>query len=203
MEFAYALLPDFPRPPKELTSVVPYSQTLIKEDGSSIHEVGTYYQMTQVRDGKLMKCSSPASIIDKKIDSWLKENIPIIQDWKDTRVNYYIPMEDTCDSIGVHTDKSKDYILLYNIDIGGPDACLTFWQERGQPLVREKGLIVEDPSLLDKKYEIIGPIDCWYLINSRVLHSVEKVIKPRINIQISMYDHQAIDLLKHLNCWYP
>ena len=79
----------------------------------------------------------------------------------------------------------SEFILLYNIDTGGPEAATTLWQQQNFPLHRDPGLSIENTSDLTKVCEVVGPTG-WYLINARILHSVENVTAPRINIQISM-----------------
>jgi hypothetical protein len=45
-----------------------------------------------------------------------------------------------------------------------------------------QGLTTENLDLVET---IKGPHDCWYIVNTRILHSVENVVYPRINLQIS------------------
>ena len=190
---AVTLLPQLPPLPAELAKF-PDSEDLILANGTTIHQVGTYYQMNMLKDSKLVKCCKPASVkLSESCVAWITENI--VSSFINARLNYYIPQEDTCDSIGIHTDMRGDYALLYNLDTGGPNAKLTIWQEPDYPLIREKALVREDPALLDRIAEFIGPNNCWYLINLRALHSVENIIRPRINIQIKL-ENQHVQLIK-------
>jgi hypothetical protein len=176
------LLPNLPIPPKELIAYrAPNS--MINSDGTTVHEGGIYRQMDKFYDGALKKCCKPASLLaSNMLTDWVDLNITT--NYRAVRINYYIPMADTCDSIGVHTDKLSTHILLFNIDTGGPNAALTMWREPGFPLVREPGLSFNNVENFEKVLEINGPVNCWYLINAHILHSVEKVVRPRVNIQI-------------------
>ncbi len=84
-----------------------------------------------------------------------------------------------------HTDVTRDFVLLYNIETGGRNSEVCFWQEKGQPLYRERMLAVERGPHLDLVDRIHGPFDCWYIMNTRIIHSVENVSGLRINLQIS------------------
>ena len=196
-ELFIILIPSLPTPP---TEVLEYKSpwNMINSDGTTIHELGIYRQMNKLCNGKLMKCCKPASVhASDKLTNWVKDNL--VSEYKALRVNYYIPLADTCNSIGIHTDKLSEFILLYNIETGGPDAATTLWQQQNFPLYREPGLSIENTVDLTKVCQVVGPTG-WYLINARILHSVENVITPRINIQISLTAEQLQKngLLNHL-----
>ena len=84
-----------------------------------------------------------------------------------------------------HTDSTRDFVLLYNVETGGPDTELCFWQEVGQPIFRQRMTTSERGPHLKKIFSLKGPSQCWYLMNTMVLHSVENVTGLRINWQIS------------------
>jgi len=62
---------------------------------------------------------------------------------------------------------------------------LCFWREKSQDLRRERALAVERGSRLELIDRVNGPFDCWYMVNARVIHSVENVTGLRLNLQIS------------------
>lgn len=84
-----------------------------------------------------------------------------------------------------HTDVTRDFVLLYNLETGGQDSQLCFWQEKGQKLLRERMVTVARGPSLQLVDSIKGPFDCWYIVNSRIIHSVEQVSGLRLNLQIS------------------
>ena len=84
-----------------------------------------------------------------------------------------------------HTDTTRKYVLLYNIETGGPNATLSFWQELGHSINRTRGLAVDRGEHLELLESITGPDRCWYLLNTQVLHSVEGVSERRTNLQVS------------------
>lgn len=190
---AVTLLPQLPCPPKELTPI-PNIESLFLSDGATVHQVGTYYQMNKIVNSVSMKCCKPASLrLLPDCVSWIQKRI--VPEFINSRLNFYIPLENTCDSTGIHTDLRGDYALLYNLDTGGDSAKLTVWQEPQCPLYREPALTHEDPKSLTVLSEFLGPANCWYLINLRALHSVENIARPRINIQIKL-ETQQLQLIK-------
>jgi hypothetical protein len=84
-----------------------------------------------------------------------------------------------------HTDTTRKYVLLYNIETGGDDVSLSFWQEDGFDINRDRGLAVQRGPHLKLLEKIPGPFNCWYLMNTQVLHSVEGMTKRRVNFQVS------------------
>jgi hypothetical protein len=113
---------------------------------------------------------------------WVQKNIT--DQFSRCRVNY-VDCSNNRKYTGAHTDGLRLYTLLWNIQTGGPDAKLCFYQESGQPPERELGLQKEDNTNLKVINSTIGPVNCWYLINSAVLHGVEELTSTRINFQIS------------------
>ncbi|NOX44069.1 MAG: hypothetical protein GXP19_10100 [Gammaproteobacteria bacterium] len=84
-----------------------------------------------------------------------------------------------------HTDVTRDFVLLYNLETGGPDSELCFWQEAGKSRTRERMLAVEHGAHLQLIDRIKGPFDSWYMVNARIIHSVENISTLRLNLQVS------------------
>jgi len=84
-----------------------------------------------------------------------------------------------------HTDTTRKFVLLYNIETGGPNATLSFWQEAGHPVNRERGLAVDRGDHMTLLEQVTGPDCCWYILDTQVLHSVEGVTERRTNLQVS------------------
>jgi len=84
-----------------------------------------------------------------------------------------------------HTDVTRDFVLLYNIQSGGPQSKLCFWREEGQSLVRERMVAVERGPNLKLVDSVYGPFNNWYIVNAKIIHSVEGVSGLRLNLQVS------------------
>jgi hypothetical protein len=91
-----------------------------------------------------------------------------------------------------HTDLTREWTILYNIDTGGEDVELSFWQEPGHPVRRTTGHQTWDNcdglTLLET---IKGPFNCWYLMHTNCIHSVKNMTSTRLNLQLS-FDHGTV-----------
>ena len=91
-----------------------------------------------------------------------------------------------------HTDLTREWTILYNIDTGGDDVELSFWQEPGYPIHRTTGHQTWDNcdglTLLET---INGPFNCWYVMHTTCIHSVKNMSATRLNLQLS-FDHGTI-----------
>lgn len=120
---------------------------------------------------------------------WIRKNITAEFDESNSGVMFF----DTPQL--PHTDTTRKFVLLYNVETGGPDASLVFWQQENHPILRERGLAVERDATLKELERINGPKVCWYLMNTQVLHSVEGVSERRLNLQISFKENYPADIL--------
>lgn len=124
-----------------------------------------------------------------EFSNWVTSNIS--DSFSKLRLNY-VDCTGNRLHTGAHTDGMRYWTLLWNIRTGGESAQLCFYQENGKPIERELKLQSEDRSKLTVIHSIAGPANCWYLINSLVLHGVENLTETRINFQIgftSLPDH--------------
>jgi len=189
MTWNYKLLPSLPVPPKTLLDQIDTSN--IPQD----HNIG-YTGIRILEDWR--GCNGPARrnmcrVPPRDCDSWMRQHI--CNDVLFTTVMYCDGAPDIS-STGAHTDKVRNYVLIFPITDGGPDAEICFWQEKNHPVMREGGLArgrYSDLTLIDS---IRVPANTWYLLNGQVLHSTENLIRPRINLQISFVE--LPDQIKHI-----
>ena len=99
------------------------------------------------------------------------------------------------DNLRVHTDRARDYGVLYILDTGGDNVTTSFYQEKGQPLIRDRRTHVDDYDLLDLLESAVFEKNRWILLYNRVLHNAANITKNRLYIQIS-YD--SFDQIKCL-----
>lgn len=84
-----------------------------------------------------------------------------------------------------HCDVTRDWVLLYNLQVGGPDAEICFYQQRGHELINVRGVEIEDTDELEELVRIPGPpLHIWYLVNSQVVHGVRNQTETRLNLQL-------------------
>lgn len=175
----YRLLPSLPAPPQRFIDQVDMNLKALPCE-TPFHEVRIRWSK---RDGRQFLASRAARVPhSREFENWISENI--VAKFNDAGINYRHYNSDTG---GVHTDTTRDYTLNWNITQGGPDCGVTWWQERGRSVYRERGLQHLDFDMLEPLCNLNGPMGVWFLINSRILHSVERIAnKPRIQFAISL-----------------
>lgn len=170
--FLYKLL-DYPKVPSELlTQFVP---------GEKIGE----YPSRLCSDGNTTFNTSAGVwfYADNAINSWVKANIDVDIDKVGVRYQY---ATDNMSRHGVHSDATRDYALIYVAEPGGSESELVFWQQEKQPLETESVVLISDYSSI-KPFEVIKiPQGSWYIVNGRVLHSVEKITSTRVTLQVNL-----------------
>lgn len=95
-------------------------------------------------------------------------------------------------SMAPHTDRKRDWVLLYIIEQGGENAATTFWQEHNKPILRRRMIAVNNYDTLDRLDYCVFQKGNWYLATTRVLHSVENVETRRIGAQLAVHDDDSI-----------
>jgi hypothetical protein len=77
--------------------------------------------------------------------------------------------------------------ITWNIQQGGPKAGIIWYEEEGQPVMR-------DHNTQHLNYDNVTPIaeltptpdNMWYIHDTRILHAAENLEAPRVQFQISM-----------------
>lgn len=120
--------------------------------------------------------------VDEDVWAWVKENI------HDDIIDCGVTISDFKDrpTMGAHTDKTRNFTLIYLLDTGGPNAETTFWQEVDQPLIREPGTVPPDFNRLTRLDSVVIPERHWILLDARVLHSIEGIVGTRTAFQVSL-----------------
>ena len=105
-----------------------------------------------------------------------------------------------CNFFPPHTDTFRHFTLLYNINDCGGDNY--FWQEKGQPIFRKSSPgIIKDYSTLTELCHFKSPIRQWYVINNRIIHSVENLSAYRESIQIECMVNDKV-IQEHLKPYF-
>jgi hypothetical protein len=142
--------------------------------------------------GRNFKAGVNTRIICPELEQWVKENLTIHT--VDTGVNYVTYTEESGlpISTGAHTDGTREFVLLWNIESGGADAELTYWREKGKPLYRAPKTHGADLSRLELVAKTKLPEGRWLLLDTRIMHSVENLTDTRISLQISLLNKLAL-----------
>jgi hypothetical protein len=127
-----------------------------------------------------------------EFEKWVKENVT--KHIVDAGVNYVsIEPTDIARSTGAHTDGVRNYVMLWDVELGGDNAELYYWQEKGKPLHRPPKTQGEDLTQLEFIDKIRLPRGKWTLIDTTVLHSVENLHRTRISLHISLLNRLAVE----------
>ena len=88
--------------------------------------------------------------------------------------------------LGPHTDRCRDYCLMYVVKSGGPDVRTRFWHQHNQDLLRNRFTFIDEYDTLDLIDEANFIEGQWFLMCNRILHSVEHIIDRRLAFQINI-----------------
>jgi hypothetical protein len=177
--FTYRLLPDLPAPPKALIDQIDRSFR------PEVNDIGAMGKRTLTNWNGNYTGPATRNIrrqFNEEYLEWVRTHIT--PNFQNASLMYCWGSKDI-PSTGAHTDYTRDYVLLYNLSVGGPNAKLCFWKQEGQELIRDRGAEVGEFEGLDLVDSIIGPENVWYLTNTRILHSTENVDSLRLNLQVS------------------
>jgi hypothetical protein len=88
----------------------------------------------------------------------------------------------------LHVDRSRDYVLIYVVETGGPDVRTKFYKYRDRPLElpREMAfqtLTTEGADLVD---EVVLPVGRWAFLNGKTAHQVTNLESERVSIHLSL-----------------
>jgi len=188
MTFLYKILDDVPAPPQSIIDGVDRNRRPTQMEVGYYHEraLKNWYGYN-FNAGRNVRVAYP------EFEAWVKENISIhITDCGINYVNYNEPTGGPI-STGAHTDGTREYVMLWDIELGGPDAELTYWQARGQSLYRPPKSQGEDLSELIFVDKIRLPRGKWTVVDTRVLHSVENLYSTRMTLHISFLNKLALE----------
>jgi hypothetical protein len=91
-----------------------------------------------------------------------------------------------------HTDITREWVLLYNLEVGGDQVELVFYQEPGKQLVNERGAGFDEYNHLFEVMRVPSPpANTWFMFNSQVIHGIQNQQSTRVNLQLS-FDHGVI-----------
>ena len=88
-----------------------------------------------------------------------------------------------------HTDRTRNWTLMWLVDTGGDDVETVFWQEQGHPVVREPDCYPASYDNLIELYRTVIAPGQWVLLNSHVLHSIENMTSVRKSLQVGFWQN--------------
>jgi hypothetical protein len=190
MTFFYKVLEELPAPPAEIIAGVDRNLRPTQM------EIGIYHER-ELKNwyGKNFTASRNVRIKYPAFYDWVKANLT--DRITDAGINY-VNIKPTSDpvSTGAHTDITRCYVLMWEIESGGPDSKTVWWRRRGQDIWCAPEEQAEDFSELEFLDEIKLPAGRWSIINTQALHSVEYLTDTRIFLQVSLLNDLAVKSIK-------
>lgn len=137
------------------------------------------------KEGKVYKSAFPHGVfLDGDCVDWVRNNV--ISSFNDIRITSTLPGHERC---GAHTDRTRNYTLMYLIETGGDHHETVFYKELGvDELIRPNAYRIDNYQQLEIISKIKLKTNVWYLLSARVLHSIENITNGRTSIQISLND---------------
>jgi len=135
-------------------------------------------------DKTFLSTRSNRSDLSTEFKQWIKENI--VNEFTECSVSR--TSADVSAYQGPHTDKTREFVLMYVLEQGGP-TCRTVWyQEKGQSFYRpgKQWLMINDFDQLDIVEQVQLPVNAWSIMNTQYLHGVENITEDRISIHIGL-----------------
>ena len=123
---------------------------------------------------------NPKSILE----DWVKNNI--CSDYINLGLSSADPAGAT-DIQGPHVDLSRDAVLHWIYNTGGPNVETVFYQQEGYDLVQPSR------NNYPNSYDSLTEVDrycmkpgTWHILNTRIMHSVENLKSERLTLQIGL-----------------
>lgn len=193
MEEWFWKFPNLPQVPDDLVNLAYKSITDTQRDPLNIHYKSNDEEVF-TQNGQIKKSVAFVQfLLDQKIVDWIHENIVDENAHSNLRI-----ARSTIDPNGdekhkvAHTDYSRDFILMYLLENGGPNHRTVFYQEKDKPLVRERHTVVYDYSTLNEIDSIQIPLKRWILLKTQIIHAVENIPNHRISFQLGIKNINGI-----------
>lgn len=145
-----------------------------------------YGKRVFIKDGKSIQGTrSYHHDLPEPIRDWVKKNV--LDRW--LFCNLAIT-PGTCNIHGIHTDKTRRYLIIYMIDPGGSNVITRWYQEKGFPVARTEighSLIknYDEHELIEIASHIIQP-KTWIAFDAKILHDAQNIVSDRIALHIGM-----------------
>jgi len=122
--------------------------------------------------------------LSPELEAWVQDNI--CSEFIHSAISVSDPGGVT-DTHGPHVDGSRDVTLMWIHQTGGPAVDTVFWEVAGEPLVSAgRGKWLDTYSDLTEYTKVRFQPNTWYMLNTRIMHSVENLQSPRIVLQVSL-----------------
>jgi hypothetical protein len=126
--------------------------------------------------------------LSAEFNEWIKENVCETHDGSFVNVAYQNKEGDGT-TAPIHTDMSRDWVLIYLLEKSNEDQYTMFWKQNDKPTIRDRSTFLNDWDDCEKIGEVCFDTGKWYLMNARVLHSIHNILgdrRGRLAIQVKV-----------------
>lgn len=158
----------------------------------------SYLSRKLVKDGETIGSRYQyAILLGEEWEQWVTENI--MSGYHNTGLRVSAG-QDGDTTHGAHVDSQHNpphptYKLYYLLSRGGDRATTSFYQEHGEsierPSVWGNPTKCDDYSRLTLLESVQFPMKQWVLLNTSILHGVENITSPRINLTVVLSGDQV------------
>lgn len=186
--------PDLPDLPVELEKMVYDS---VQTEVIEYVDFNATLQAPFIKNGEIKKSVAFFQYeTEKELKKWVFNNVAKqgIANVKSSKT-YFNP-DDPRDWRGPHTDQTRNYVLIWLMESGGPDHATVFYKEKNKTAIRENCVTVLETDDLEELGRIQIPLRKWIILNSRILHSVINIPDHRIALQVGFVNVKDLKELK-------
>lgn len=167
-------------------NAVPATGELYKELSPNI-----WFREIKDLDGSIVKGRPNIKFpLSEQFNDWVRTNISQFHDGSFVNVTYQ-NKEGNGTTNPIHTDMSRDWVLLYLLEKSNDDQYTKFWQENGHSVIRPRSTFLNDWDNCTQIGEVCYDLGVWYLMRTTVLHSIHNIKgdrRGRISIQVKVDD---------------
>jgi len=128
---------------------------------------------------------------------WTRHTIdPLVMDWARQNISteFHAMGLNCCGTetggVGIpHTDRTRNWTLMWVTETGGPNVATVFWQEHEHDVSREPGYYPQSYNNLTELESHVFVPNRWVLINGNIIHSVENLQSVRKSVQIGFWEN--------------
>lgn len=170
------------------------------DENSSVPSTGELYKELSPKiwfreikdiDGKIVRGRPNIKFpLSEDFNNWVRENICATHDGSFVNVAYQ-NNEGNGTTAPIHTDMSRDWVLIYLLETSNPDQYTKFWKENDKDVERPRSTFLNDWDNCTEIGEVCYEVGNWYLMKTTVLHSIHNIKgdrRGRISIQIKVDD---------------
>lgn len=151
----------------------------------------TWFRQIKDLDGSIVKGRPNIKFpLNDEFNEWVRNNVCKTHDGAFVNVTYQNE-EGNGTTNPIHTDMSRDWVLVYLLEKSNDDQYTKFWKENGHSAERPRSTFLNDWDNCTEIGEVCYEVGTWYLMKTTVLHSIHNIKgdrRGRISIQVKVDD---------------